>query len=84
MPATNRLEEIVALVHKRGFLSVKELSRIFAISEVTIGGISNVCMMSSGCCVPTAEPRRSLPNSITHRGRPRLGLQALQRRRTAR
>ena len=36
MPAITRLEEIVALVHKRGFLSVKELSRIFAISEVTI------------------------------------------------
>lgn len=32
----NRLQEMVALVEQRGFLSVKELSQEFAVSEVTI------------------------------------------------
>lgn len=32
----NRLQEVVALVEQRGFLSVKELSQEFAVSEVTI------------------------------------------------
>ena len=32
----NRLQEMIALVEQRGFLSVKELSQEFAVSEVTI------------------------------------------------
>lgn len=32
----NRLQEMVALVEQRGFLSVKELSQEFAVSEVTV------------------------------------------------
>ena len=36
MTLDNRLNEMVLLVEQRGFLSVKELSRTFAVSEVTI------------------------------------------------
>ena len=36
MPAINRLDEMVALVLKRGFMSVRELSELFGVSEVTI------------------------------------------------
>ncbi len=36
MATQNRLDEIVTLVDNRGFVSVKELSRTFGVSEVTI------------------------------------------------
>jgi DeoR family transcriptional regulator, fructose operon transcriptional repressor len=36
MPAKNRLAAIVELVEQRGFLSVKELSKTFGVSEVTV------------------------------------------------
>ncbi len=36
MPVENRLDDLVALIQERGFLSVKELSRTFGVSEVTI------------------------------------------------
>ncbi len=36
MPTDNRLEQIVALVEERGFVSVKELSKLQGVSEVTI------------------------------------------------
>lgn len=36
MPAINRLDEMVALVLKRGFMSVRALSELFGVSEVTI------------------------------------------------
>ncbi len=36
MPASQRLEQIVALVQERGFVSVKDLSSIYDVSEVTI------------------------------------------------
>ncbi|MFB0537787.1 MAG: substrate-binding domain-containing protein [Anaerolineae bacterium] len=36
MPATKRLEQIVSLVEDQGFISVKELSKLCNVSEVTI------------------------------------------------
>jgi DeoR/GlpR family transcriptional regulator of sugar metabolism len=36
MPANRRLEQIVALVQERGFVSVNELSKVYDVSEVTI------------------------------------------------
>ncbi|NJN97438.1 MAG: DeoR family transcriptional regulator [Anaerolineales bacterium] len=36
MPTDDRLEQIVALVEERGFISVKELSKFQGVSEVTI------------------------------------------------
>lgn len=36
MPVENRLDEMVVLIQKRGFLSVRELSQTFKVSEVTI------------------------------------------------
>ena len=36
MPANERWEQIVASVEERGFISVKDLSRLFDVSEVTI------------------------------------------------
>ena len=36
MLADERLEQIVALVEDRGFISVKELSSLFDVSEVTV------------------------------------------------
>ena len=36
MPATERLEQIVSLIDDRGFISVKELSKLLDVSEVTV------------------------------------------------
>jgi DeoR/GlpR family transcriptional regulator of sugar metabolism len=66
----NRLQEMVTLVEQRRFLSVRELSRVFAVSEVTIRRDlqrlhdEHRLLRTYGGVVPLAAPAPAEPASV--------------------